>query len=72
MSYNIIYNNSLLNKSRILQENKDKIGVYRWVNKVTNKSYVRSSINITKRLRKYYCINYLESKMSLVVFIRLY
>jgi hypothetical protein len=63
--YPIVYNNCLINKTDILKNNKNKIGIYRWVNIITNESYVGSSINITKRLRKYYSINYLESKTLL-------
>ena len=59
----IIYINSLLNKSNILKENKDKSGIYRWVSLISNKSYIGSSTNITKRLRRYYNINYLNSKI---------
>ena len=59
-----IYINSWLNKYKILRENKDKSGVYRWVSLTSNKSYVGSSTNITKRLRKYYNINYLKSKIK--------
>ena len=44
-------------------ENKDKIGIYRWVNRINNESYIGSSINIRNRLRKYYCKNYLKSKL---------
>lgn len=59
----ILYIDSLLNKSNILIENKGKSGIYRWVNILSNKSYIGSSTNITKRLRKYYCINYLNNKI---------
>jgi excinuclease UvrABC nuclease subunit len=63
MSYEILYINSLLNKSKTLKENKDKIGVYRWINIITRESYIGSSVNINKRLRTYYSITYLEKKM---------
>jgi len=33
--------------------------VYRWVNKINNKSYVGSSINFTTRLYKYYSLKHL-------------
>jgi len=61
----IIYRDSLLNKCKILQENKNKIGVYRWINNITCESYVGSSSNIGKRLGKYYSIGYLNNKLSL-------
>lgn len=62
MLNNTTYNNSLLNKSKIFKDNLYKIGVYRWINKITNESYVGSSKNITKRLRRYFSINYLNDR----------
>jgi len=59
----IKYESILLNKSNILEDNKGKIGVYRWINTATNESYVGSSTNIAKRLKKYYCNSYLRSKI---------
>lgn len=59
----IVYDDSLLNKYNVLIENKDKSGIYRWVNKINNESYVGSSVNLTNRLRRYYNINYLNSKI---------
>lgn len=59
----IIYNNSLLNKYNVLSENKGKSGIYRWVNKINNESYVGSSVNLTNRFRRYYNINYLKGKI---------
>ncbi len=61
----IIYENALLSKSKVLIENNNKSGVYIWVNKINNESYVGSSINITNRLRSYYNINYLKGKTVL-------
>lgn len=61
----IIYKDSQLNKHKILQENKNKIGVYRWINNITCESYIGSSNNIGKRLGKYYSIGYLNNKLSL-------
>lgn len=60
-----LYINSLENKIDVLKENKNKSGIYRWVNKITKESYVGSSSNITERLRKYYCKNYLEHRLSI-------
>ncbi len=39
-----------------MQENRNKSGVYRWVNKLNQKSYVGSSSNLTTRLLDYYQI----------------
>lgn len=59
----IIYDNSFLNKHNVLNENKGKSGIYRWVNKISNESYVGSSVNLTNRFRRYYNINYLKGKI---------
>ena len=59
----ILYDNSLLNKPNLLKENKNKSGVYRWVNKINNESYVGSSINLTNRFIRYYNINYFKGNM---------
>ena len=59
----IIYDNSLLNKYNILSENKGKSGIYRWINKINNESYIGSSVNLTNRFRRYYNINYLKGKI---------
>jgi excinuclease UvrABC nuclease subunit len=59
----IVYINSMLNKSNILKENKDKSGIYKWTFSIDNKSYIGSSTNITNRIRKYYCLNHITSKI---------
>lgn len=52
------YINALTQKKEILRDNKDKAGVYRWINQETGESYVGSARNLTppatKRLRVYY------------------
>jgi GIY-YIG catalytic domain len=54
------YGNAKLLKDIILKDNKDKSGIYRWINKINNKSYVGSGINLTKRLRSYFNKNELN------------
>ena len=41
-------------KSIIIKENRNKSGIYRWVNKTNNNSYVGSGINLAKRIGDYY------------------
>ncbi len=60
----VTYDNILLNKSVIFNENKGKSGIYRWVNKINNESYVGSAIDITKRLKVYFSIKWLENRLS--------
>ena len=62
----IIYDNSFTfftNKSNILTDNKGKSGIYRWVNKITNESYIGSSVNLYSRLLNYYNKNYLNKRI---------
>jgi len=49
----IFYN---LNKERDLIKNKtlNKSGVYLWHNKITDKYYIGSSINLYKRISRYF------------------
>lgn len=60
---NGLYDNLIDNKPYILKENNNMSGIYKWVNNVTMESYVGSSTNITKRLRKYYNKNYLKDRL---------
>lgn len=57
------YNNLLEDKHAILNTNKGKSGIYRLVNKVTNETYIGSTINITQRLKNYYSVKFLETKL---------
>lgn len=40
--------------SQILSENRDKSGIYLWTNNKNSKTYVGSSINLSKRFLKYF------------------
>nr|ATI20437.1 GIY-YIG endonuclease [Juglanconis juglandina] len=46
------------------KENKDKVGIYRWVNLINGKTYVGSSGNLSDRFRQYFNIEYLERKVK--------
>ena len=58
------YKNAELQKREILKENKNKIGIYCWINLKNDKIYIGSSINIYTRLLKYYSKNNLISNPS--------
>lgn len=59
-----IYANADVDKLQILQENKGKTGIYRWVHKESGKTYVGSSVNLSRRMRDYFNIIYLESEIK--------
>lgn len=48
------YENALLSKNQIFTENKNKSGIYRWVNKFNNNTYVGSGQDLAKRLGLYF------------------
>jgi excinuclease UvrABC nuclease subunit len=66
----IIYNNVDTNKCIILEENRNKSGIYRWVNKINGKSYIGSSISLSNRLIIYYSLNSLTLKVKGSIIIR--
>lgn len=57
----LIYTNPDDNKGLIIKQNKNKSGVYRWVNKESGKSYIGSSTMLNDRFRRYFNHSYLSS-----------
>lgn len=55
----IKYNNADIDKVNIFADNRNKVGVYRWINNLNNKTYVGSSINLSVRFYTYYSLGYL-------------
>ena len=50
----VIYSNADLNKSKIIEDNRNKVGIYRWINSINNKIYIGSSTNLSERFLDYY------------------
>lgn len=65
----ITYDNVDTNKCTILEENINKSGVYRLVNKINGKSYISSSIYLSNEFSNYYSLSSLalEVKGSIIV-----
>lgn len=59
-----VYDNADTQKLDILQENKNKSGIYLWVNQETRESYVGSAADLYKRLRIYYSLITLEKSLK--------
>lgn len=59
----IVYNNLLSNKFSVLKENKNKSGIYKWINTVNNKTYIGSSTNLYARFKNYYSKNFLNREL---------
>lgn len=58
----VAYSNADTQKLIIFKENRDKAGIYRWVNLSNGKTYVGSSVNLTRRFKSYYSVYYLENE----------
>jgi len=58
------YKNTDTQKLQILVENQGKAGVYRFKNLLNGKSYIGSSINLSRRFREYYSIQFLEREIK--------
>ena len=56
------YSEAGTDKFLILEDNRGKVGIYRWVNNKTGKSYIGSSKNLSTRFRQYFNIVYLENE----------
>lgn len=52
----VIYANADLDKLNILADNRKKIGIYRWINKINGNAYIGSSVNIRVRMYTYYSL----------------
>jgi group I intron endonuclease len=50
----IVYSNVESNKSIILSDNKDKAGIYQWTHLESNKIYIGSAVDLSKRFKNYY------------------
>lgn len=53
------YSDAGSEKETALKDNKNKSGIYRWTNLINGKSYVGSSVNLSRRFRSYFNGNYL-------------
>ena len=59
----ISYPNAKESKFLIYFDNREKSGIYRWINKITSECYIGSTKDLTKRLRHYYSLKYLHKKL---------
>ncbi len=53
-------------KSQILKVNKGKAGIYQWTHKESNKIYIGSAVDLSKRLAQYFSKSYLEKNKSYI------
>lgn len=60
----IVYNEIIANKKNIIKNNRNKSGIYKWVNKTNGKCYIGSSVNLGSRLSNYLSYNYLLGRTN--------
>ena len=58
------YINPILLKSVIYKENQKKVGVYRWTNLISGKTYIGSSTNLAKRFSYYFSNKFLTREIK--------
>src|SRR5437588_7973069 len=58
------YQNAEVDKDKIIQENKDKAGIYMWKNTLNDKQYIGSAVDLSNRLSKYYSTSYMENELN--------
>jgi hypothetical protein len=65
-----IYPNAEADKAKIFKENKNKSGIYMWINRNNGKEYIGSAMNLSERLSFYYSFkameNYLKKNKSYI------
>ena len=61
-----LYENATL-KKQIIDENKNKSGIYLFTNLLNKDQYVGQSIDLGKRFTKYFTLSYLKNKNTLVI-----
>ena len=59
------YSNAYTQKEQICKDNKKKIGIYRWSNAVSGKSYIGSSIDLSIRFRYYLNTKFLKRQIDI-------
>lgn len=52
----VVYENADIDKIRILNENRKKVAIYRWVNKISGDYYIGSSTNLSVRMYTYFSL----------------
>jgi len=60
----VVYPDAFSYKSTILNDTKNKVGIYRWVNKENGNTYIGSSVNLGRRLRVYYDFSFLSVRLQ--------
>ena len=55
------YEDAFSMRKIIIKDNKNKSGIYKWTNKITNDIYIGQSIDLSKIFIKYFNLSYLKN-----------
>lgn len=61
------YENADTMKKLVIDENKNKSGIYCLTNKSTGDFYIGQSANLSARFKNYYSISYITSRSNLII-----
>ena len=61
------YEDAYSMRKLIIKDNKNKPGIYKWTNKLTNDIYIGQSIDLAKRFMRYFNLSYLKNRETLVI-----
>lgn len=59
----VIYSDFGEDLKTIYKENRGKTGVYRFTNKITGDTYIGSAVNLSRRFREYFSLNFLNKEV---------
>lgn len=63
----VVFSDADKDKLEILEFVKGKSGIYMWTNKLNNKKYIGSSVNLRRRVLEYYNVNRLLNEKSMTI-----
>lgn len=64
----IVYSNADRDKSKILSDNKGKAGIYMWTHLESDRIYIGSAIDLSKRFKNYFNKKYLERSKKVFIY----
>jgi group I intron endonuclease len=54
-------------RKSIIKDNKNKSGIYKWTNKLTNDIYIGQSVDLAKIFIRYFNLSYLKNRETLII-----
>uniref|UniRef100_UPI0030E0E404 hypothetical protein n=1 Tax=Dematophora necatrix TaxID=2751867 RepID=UPI0030E0E404 len=63
----VFYSNTDVDKEKIVKENQNKSGVYRWTSLSTKYAYIGSSVNLGRRFKDYYSYSFLTRNKNMII-----